>query len=96
LDQEEILMRDVPLSNYVIAALPALYGLQLYGWGWALLVFAAVVIPLAVVGWLLMFEKVSTRTWRICRFTFPALGFVALALSAMEFCQGGTCARVLQ
>ena len=79
-----------PIGNGIIAALPALYAWQLYGWLIAIAVFLFVLVTLAAISWAVVLDRMSARKASVIRIAFVVLIFVGLAVSAAQVCDFST------
>ena len=77
---------DRQFGNGVISLVPALYAWQLYSWKFAILVYVLALIPLAILSWGVVFDKLSARWAARLRVVFILTFMIALGVSAMGYC----------
>lgn len=79
-----------PVSNGLVAILPAAYAFQLYGWIVAAIVYLTIATSLAGISWAAISNVISWRTRAALRALLVLLSFAALGLSAAQICDSRT------
>lgn len=79
-----------PVSNGLVAILPAAYAWQLYGWIVAAIVYLTIATSLAGVGWAAISNVISWRTRAVLRALLVLSAYVVLGLSAAQICDSQT------
>lgn len=77
-------VRNRNFGNGILAALPALYGWQVHGWIFGLIMFAILLVTFAAIGWGIVSGRIrpSHAVWY--RGIILVVAFAGVGLSAME------------
>jgi hypothetical protein len=77
---------DLPrfVPNYFPPVLPALYALQVHGWGTGVSVYLGVFFTLVIIGWTFILSGWSFRWLARARIAVIAVSVIAVGISAME------------